>query len=284
MLHIILFILKIIGIILAVILGILLVVFCVVLLVPLRYRIEVSAKGTVESIKARVEFSWLLRLAAGFAHYENQEVDWQVRILWKQMNIPFVKKQVEKVEEEIGEQAETITEEMKEEIAKPIKEKDKESKGEKKKNSKSSVSSKTKSSKDESKHSNIKEKKIDICDKIKEVKEFITEEVHLASINRIKLEILRLLRFLKPQEIKANVHFGFADPCMTGQLLAVLSALYPIYANSIDLNPDFENQIIEGDLYLKGKIRVVYAIILVWNLIFDKNIRMTYKDLKKWIR
>jgi hypothetical protein len=60
MLHVILMILKIIGIILLVILGILLAVLLIILFVPLRYRIHVKAGNGI--IEAKGQVSWLLRL------------------------------------------------------------------------------------------------------------------------------------------------------------------------------------------------------------------------------
>lgn len=62
MFQIILWILKIIGILLAAILGIAVLLICIVLFVPVRYRIEAESAGTFESIDAHARFSWLLHL------------------------------------------------------------------------------------------------------------------------------------------------------------------------------------------------------------------------------
>ena len=60
MLHIVLTILKVIGIILLVILGILLAVILLVLFVPLRYRLNVRRGNTPLTVDGRV--TWLLHL------------------------------------------------------------------------------------------------------------------------------------------------------------------------------------------------------------------------------
>ena len=57
MFQIILWILKIIGILLAAILGIAVLLICIVLFVPVRYRIEAESAGTFESIDAHARFS-----------------------------------------------------------------------------------------------------------------------------------------------------------------------------------------------------------------------------------
>lgn len=87
MLHVLLFVLKIIGIILLAILGIAVLLVCVVLFVPLRYRIEAESDGTFDGIDAKVRVSWLWHLISGYALYREGRLDWQFRILWKKMNV-----------------------------------------------------------------------------------------------------------------------------------------------------------------------------------------------------
>ena len=55
MLHILLLILKIIGIIIAAILGILVLLVCVVIFVPIRYEARAEFDGTLQGVKARVK-------------------------------------------------------------------------------------------------------------------------------------------------------------------------------------------------------------------------------------
>ena len=68
MFQIILWILKIIGILLAAILGIAVLLVCIVLFVPVRYQIEAESAGTFESIDAHARFSWLLYLFSGYLY------------------------------------------------------------------------------------------------------------------------------------------------------------------------------------------------------------------------
>ncbi|WMJ87910.1 DUF2953 domain-containing protein [Anaerocolumna sp. MB42-C2] len=71
MLHIVLFLLKIIGIILASILGLLIFLILVVLLVPIRYRINADNKA---EIRAEVKISWLLRIINFLILYSDNEL------------------------------------------------------------------------------------------------------------------------------------------------------------------------------------------------------------------
>ena len=52
MIHILLLILKMIGVIIAVILGILVLLVCIVLFVPIRYKVGAACDGTISGVKA----------------------------------------------------------------------------------------------------------------------------------------------------------------------------------------------------------------------------------------
>ena len=100
MLHILLLILKIIGIIIAAILGILVLLVCVILFVPIRYEAGAEFDGTLKGVKARVKVTWLARLFKAIAGYEGQELSWSVRIAWKTMKSGQDDKKT--VEKEVG--------------------------------------------------------------------------------------------------------------------------------------------------------------------------------------
>ena len=76
--HVILTILKILGIILLVLLGLLLVIVFSVLFVPVRYRMEgeKSSPGWSEA-NGKVKVSWLLHLIHLRIQYQEKELDWE---------------------------------------------------------------------------------------------------------------------------------------------------------------------------------------------------------------
>lgn len=289
MLHIVWMLLKIIEILLLVLLGLLVIISATILTVPLRYRGEASASGTVESLRIYAKFSWLLHLVSGYLLYEDGKTKWQVRVLWRKRNSEKPVREKQKAEETTDVEKTTKVEETAEmkEIEEVEKTKEAEEITEKKESEKTGESAeRTKKQKFSEK---IKYTIQNICDKIRlcrekkeDLQDFLTDEIHLSSWKRIKQEMVRLLKFLRPKKLTGNLHFGFEDPSVTGKVLAVLGALYPFYGEHIRINPDFENEIFEGDVLVKGNIRGVYALIIAWNLFFDKNIRTTYKELQKW--
>ena len=129
-----------------------------------------------------------------------------------------------------------------------------------------------------------------LCDKIKsfwktkeKITGFLTDEVHVEAFGILKKEIGILARHLSPRRIKGFVRFGFEDPYRTGQVLAGLSILYPFYGENVDIYPNFEQKVLEGDLYIKGHIRMVHLATLLWRLFFNRYVRRTYNDYKKLI-
>ena len=85
MLHILLLILKIIGIILAVILGILVLLVCIVLFAPIRYEADGVCKGSIGTLKAKIRVTWLLHFVRADVYYKEKKLRWRVRIAWKRI-------------------------------------------------------------------------------------------------------------------------------------------------------------------------------------------------------
>ena len=294
MLHILLGLLKIIGIILAVIIGIVLLIIFVVLFAAMRYEIKAAADGDVKSLDADLKFSWLFHLISGYVRYKEENLDWQVKIAWKKLNVPQKTKTIDSSDtKEVVETPKISTDNVlnEEEIVKAESIKKESFKAE-------SVQDKEENKKTMKKVKKKKEplgEKIrcsiqKISDKIKDINElkekimsYIRAEAHKIGFQKLLKELLRVLKKLKPKKLKANVEFGFEDPYTTGNILAYASMLYPIYGDNISIKPNFEEVIIKGDVYLKGRIRISYFANMGIRLILNKNIRLTIKDTMKLI-
>lgn len=127
-----------------------------------------------------------------------------------------------------------------------------------------------------------------ICDKIKvicetkeKVTEFLENEVHRTAFSKALKEMVWLKRFLKPKKARVDLHFGLEEPDKTGLVLAACGMIYPFVGEYMNIRPDFENQILEGEFYMKGRLRAVYLVILAARLFFDQSIRALYTDIRK---
>ncbi len=410
MLHILLLILKIIGIIIAVILGILVLLVCVVLFVPVRYDMEAVSKGTFAKTCMKAKVTWLLHLVRVNLCYEDKVFSWQVRVGWKKIQSgqeekKTIEAEVKTYDEEVDEdweeelQQEPVSfgsgseeagkrhrEVLEEEKGKPVKEPEEKREGsvegleEKQKVWGASGRDVRNSSKEperlvdeleremervleaekdmeEEESADCKERQEDweadqqewkivsedsgeeretdyegteeegtgiwqkatgICQSIYQkianlyrkiagipekigstvegliqkvqgllekkdkIIEFLSDEIHQTAFMKSRDEVLFLLRRLKPGTIQADIRYGFDDPSLTGKVLAGLSMCYPFLGDDVDIHPDFEKRVFDGQLKIAGRLRASYFLKLLWKLVWSKEVRMTYRHVRNF--
>ncbi|ROR29457.1 DUF2953 family protein [Mobilisporobacter senegalensis] len=116
------------------------------------------------------------------------------------------------------------------------------------------------------------------------IKTFLTDEINKAGIKKIWLSIKKITRHIFPKRVEANIHFGTGDPCSTGQVLGVISLTYHLYQKSVKIIPDFNEEILEGHINAKGRIRLFTLAIICIKLLLDKNFKQllkSYQELKE---
>lgn len=298
MLHIILAILKIVGILLAVLLLLVLLVVCSALFVPLRYR--VSAAKDAEGIRAQGRVSWLLRAVSATVELHDGKPGLKVRILFFKKNfLPDQgqppdekrKKRRKKAQKKTPERQDKavkterkVPEIMEEDFLESTAENTKEEKPEKRGGKLRALWNRIKE---------LWEKLMAVPQKLRQFTErgraafqkisdwvsFLFSDMVKAVICRFKQHLLYLWRHLKPDRIRGELRYGFDDPSLTGQLTGLLYILLPVGCYEIRLQPDFENTLYEGELHIKGHIRLCHLAIVGWKVFRDKEFR---KILKKF--
>ena len=121
-----------------------------------------------------------------------------------------------------------------------------------------------------------------LSQKKKKIVDFVSDDVHKTAFLKVRDESLYLLGKMKPRKIRAKIHYGFEDPYLTGKVLAGISMIYPFLGRDVHVDPDFEKQIFEGDLKITGRIRVSYFVRLLWKLIWCREVRVTYRHVRKF--
>jgi len=94
--------------------------------------------------------------------------------------------------------------------------------------------------------------------------------------------IKKVLKHIVPQEFRARLSYGFDNPANTGILcgfIALFSAYYSGY--DICLDPIFDQEILEGELSLKGRLLCFVITYYVLQLVLSKTFRKTIKEAKK---
>ena len=125
------------------------------------------------------------------------------------------------------------------------------------------------------------DEKVDqITSKVNKIDRFIQAECTQNSLKLLKKMLISVLRHIAPSKISGKVHFGMDKPSATGRILGYASAFYPLYGDSLQLIPDFETKIIEGDLEVQGKVQLYIFVIWAIRAIVSKDIRKLIKYVK----
>lgn len=113
--------------------------------------------------------------------------------------------------------------------------------------------------------------------RVEEIKSIIQDERNKEAFRLCKEQLIIVLKHAGPKKYKINLKFGTGDPALTGQILGILGMLMPLYKNNANFIPDFENAILEGDIYLKGRVTLAKVLWIAWKLYRDKNVKRCYK-------
>lgn len=296
MLGIFLGILKWLGILLLVLLGLVLTVLLAVLFVPIRYEAEGSFRG---ELLAKGQISWLWRLFSIQAVYDGDtEVSLRIfgvkpgrkketaeRTEKTETPDPVVAGSGKRPEEEVPlyesrPKAEAPASEKHQGTEEGIKEKvpaagTKNAKnGQKKKRVRQSLFQK------------IKVTFQRICGKLKtaeerwqKLMEFLEKEENKNTFRLLKRQVIRFFKHVLPGKVSGTVRFGFEDPYTTGRILTYISPFYGWYGRTIQVIPVFDEQVLDGELSLKGRIRIATLLFIGFQVWRDKNFRTL---LKRW--
>lgn len=126
------------------------------------------------------------------------------------------------------------------------------------------------------------------CDKIKSTSdtikyycEVLQSDAFRGSWSLCKEQIGDILRVLKPDKFEADLIIGMDDPASTGEILAVYGMMYPWIGQHVRVMGDFDRSRIEGQLYLKGKIRAFTFLRIALKVYRNKDIKALIKLFKK---
>ena len=327
LLHILLFLLKLIGIVLLVILGLIVLILAIVLVTPIRYRIGASKYQTIQ---AEGKVTWLFRLIEmvfklDTGAEEGKRLHLSFRIAWlklydnqkpKEKRIKQKKtrktkskpesKQSEKVIQAKPEQPEAKVQPIKTEQAAEMKHEEKLIEGPKE-SAVEKILCLAKSAANKilslirgvfslicsilgipSKIMDGLEKLENFFTKLREKKEavlafYYEEHNHqwfAAFWHRLKKLLLRIL----PRADRLYLHFGFEDPATTGQVLGGLSILYPICGEKMELCPEFNEEVLEGEVKVHGCIRLVTLVVFAAKSFLNKQFFAIVKQFKGLLR
>ncbi len=302
MLHVLFLILKIIGIILAVLLGAVLFALLLVLFVPVRYRADFQAE---DGFRAHGALTWLFRFLSVLADFEDGAFSVKLKVCGITIKgaakkaapdeDAFSAREEDERLSEHAEEAEKGTEEAKEDPPSHRESRDtKEKTGQdSSEDPDGTEASRQKKHRKKKRHFSLFQKiqnlkctfrricvKIkQIREKIRETKEFVLDERTKAAVRLCLGELGRLLRKLRPRKLRGELYFGMEDPALTGQILGGISIFYPFFMDNVKVIPNFEERCLAGELFIKGRLRLLTVALIAWRLWRSENIRYVYRRI-----
>lgn len=288
-------ILKVIGLVLLFLLLLLLLLLGLVLLVPIRYAGAGYKGEEATDYAAHIDLSWLLHMVQLHAGITPAGLAYSLRILCfhpgdrRKPDTPAAN-----VSDEASSRSEEVTatdataadgsdEAPSENEAEATPEQQKETKtvadetltsdidqeSETKRTSPAAEAPKKKKRKKSSFADRIKR----ICEKASSLRETVEDEENQKAVRLLLSRVKYLLHHLRFRKFEGRLAFGFEDPAMVGRMLAVLSLFYPLYGECFTITPVFDHTLFEGEIALKGHVRLIHILIAGIQLMMNKKIR-----------
>lgn len=127
----------------------------------------------------------------------------------------------------------------------------------------------------------IYDKIMDIIGNIRYYTESLKSDLFKETFQKCSGELLKLLKSIAPRKVKGRLRIGMEDPATTGKILGYYGMLYPLIGDHIDVVPDFDQTVLEGNILIKGKITLFKAIKTGIIVYFNKDLR---KLIQLWKR
>ena len=314
---IILYVLKIIGIVLLSLLGLVILTLLLVLFVPIRYNISAfKNENDTDNYEIKAKVSFLLHIINGRFLFPSDE-KLRIRLFWfklfpkknKPDKIKSVKNKKNNKAKDFSSsvsegQDDETEEDLSDEDAPTIEELEKAAMEHKFNDNAETVRKIAHTINEEAVDDNptickfidsiidfaknIKDKIIGIVNKISEIinnieyyLDLINSDLFKKSYTLCKKEIIKLLKSIRPRKIKGLVNFGDENCETVGKVFGFYSVIYPYVGKNIVLMPDFENKIFTGNIYLRGRITLFTVLVVAIKIYFNKDIKRTLKLLKK---
>ena len=288
MVHILLLILKAIGILILVLLGLVLAVVCLVLFVPVCYEAGGSWK---DKPAGKGKISWLFGAVSLSAGYDGDEsgLTAGVRLFGQKLWEMGEEKETPKAPRPLDEETLRGTDTER-------KEPEDRKKPEEKETALWEENPQPRLEPEDKRHTEHKKKDVfgrakgfleklkfsfqSFCDKLKnmqniaeEKKAWLEDEENQASLKLLWKQTGRFLRHVCPRGGKGSVTFGFEEPYLTGQVLSASALIYSFFEGNLEICPVFDDTVFEAEGSFKGRIRAGYLLWLGLGILRDGHTR-----------
>lgn len=120
-------------------------------------------------------------------------------------------------------------------------------------------------------------------DKKQEVMSLLSDEENKKTVKGIFGELRYLLKHVRVRKITTDLSFSAGDPALTGQVLGGLCLVPFLYQKGVGIYPDFETEkwYVKGNFKVEGHARGIHVVCSAIRLWKDKNLRRLIKRFRK---
>lgn len=117
-------------------------------------------------------------------------------------------------------------------------------------------------------------------DKARQFWSFLREERNVGVLRFILKKVFGAVGSVLPKKFHAKIHFGLDDPATTAYIIGYASVLYAKYKDSLQITGDFNNQVIEGEVAIRGRIIPVVFVWTVIRIYLDGRVRRLIREVR----
>lgn len=272
-------ILKWIGILIGAVLGSCLLLAVLVVFVPVRYRVRGSSR---KEITYSFKFSWLLSILS----VKKKEHSDRIRLYLFGIPIRCLSGG-DKEKKKATKKNRTEQSPAHKSQAADDQEKKAECRQEKKKSSQKSVQTtkpdqkqaKGKSRRKARKGKKQKKKKTFSFRKVSSIISFVKQDWDV--VKRLFGVLKELIHYLSPTKVRGEAVIGTGDPASTGLVFGGLSLFPVFYQEGVQITPDFEEKRFEAEGIIKGRLRLIYFLRLLFRLYKDSELKRLWKHVNQ---
>ena len=109
----------------------------------------------------------------------------------------------------------------------------------------------------------------------------VTDEGSMKFYRGTVRRLVRMLRHFRFRSITGNVRLGTGSPDLTGMLTGVIYIMLPAGADRFCLDPDFYEAVFEGNVHLKGHIRICHVAYVALTVLVNPEFYRLLKKIRK---
>lgn len=122
-------------------------------------------------------------------------------------------------------------------------------------------------------YDSICRKRDDAADKLNAIRDFVNDEDNKRLAGFVISQLKILLRKLCPKKGRLYVRYGTGDIESTGKVAMYVAVLYGLAGLDVSVIPDFDEKVLEGEMLIKGNIRLVTIVIIAVRLYMNKQFK-----------